>query len=270
MHPLLLEVVAIVGGTVHTMEAGAEPAAATVIVRDGRIEAVLDPAVPAPADARVIDAKGRHLVPGLIDGMVYFDADHDALYIAQGVTTIRDLGGDPVSAFLGRLPDRRNRVPGPALVTPGTVIDGDPPSSSNAVIVRSADVAPGLLQILLDENVDFFSVQLGLPADALARTIELAHEHELEVWGPLPRAVTLGFSGLLAAAMALPLLAWRIERPGVALLGHAVALAGAVALLGIGSRVLLAPKGPARATPPRLWLGVLVLWLVLGVLLMLL
>ena len=30
--------------------------------------------------------------------------------------------------------------------------------------MRSADVAPGLLQILLDENVDFFSVQLGLPA----------------------------------------------------------------------------------------------------------
>jgi len=86
----------------------------------------------------------------------------------------------------------------------------------------------------------------------------------------LPRAVTLGFSGLLAASMALPLLAWRVERPGVALLGHAVALAGAVALLGIGSRVLLAPKGPARASPPRLWFGVLVLWLVLGVLLMLL
>ena len=76
-------------------------------------------------------------------------------------------------------------------------------------------------------------------------------------------------SCLLAAALALPLLAWRIERPGVALLGHAVALAGAVALLGIGSRVLLAPKGPARASPPRLWFGALLLWLALGALLML-
>lgn len=86
----------------------------------------------------------------------------------------------------------------------------------------------------------------------------------------LPRAITLGFSGLLGVALGLPLLAWRVQRPGVALLAHAAALAGAVALLGVGSRVLLAPKGPARAVPPRVWLGVLLLWLVLGALFVLL
>ncbi|HWO08279.1 MAG TPA: hypothetical protein VNN80_02335 [Polyangiaceae bacterium] len=86
----------------------------------------------------------------------------------------------------------------------------------------------------------------------------------------LPRAVTFGFAALLAAALALPLLAWRVERPGVALLGHAVALAGAVALLGVGSHVLLAPKGLARSSPSRLWIGVLLLWLLLGALLELL
>jgi hypothetical protein len=85
-----------------------------------------------------------------------------------------------------------------------------------------------------------------------------------------PKAVSLGFAGLVATALALPLLAWRVERPGVALLAHAVALAGAVAVLGIGSRVLLAPKGPARARSPRLWLGLLCVWLLLGALIELL
>jgi hypothetical protein len=82
----------------------------------------------------------------------------------------------------------------------------------------------------------------------------------------LPRSVALGFAGLLAAALALPLLAWRVERSGVALLAQAVALAGSVALLGVGSRVLLAPKGPARVKSPRLWIMLLCAWLLLGAL----
>jgi hypothetical protein len=57
-----------------------------------------------------------------------------------------------------------------------------------------------------------------------------------------------------------------VERPGVALLAHAVALAGSVAVLGVGSRVLLAPKGPPRARAPRLWIGALCVWLLLGAL----
>src|SRR5690606_36321988 len=73
----------------------------------------------------------------------------------------------------------------------------------------------------------------------------------------LPKAVSISFGALLLSAMALPLLAWRVEREGVALLAHAAALAGSVALLGIGSRVLLAPKGPPRTNPPRLWLSLL-------------
>jgi hypothetical protein len=82
----------------------------------------------------------------------------------------------------------------------------------------------------------------------------------------LPRGISWGFGALLAVALGLPLLAWRVERPGVALLAHAVALAGSVAVLGVGSRVLLAPKGPARAKAPRLWIGALCVWLLLGIL----
>ena len=82
----------------------------------------------------------------------------------------------------------------------------------------------------------------------------------------LPKRISLGFAGLLAAALALPLLAWRVERPGVALLAQAVALAASVALLGVGSRVLLSPKGPPRVKSPRLWIVLLCVWLALGAL----
>jgi imidazolonepropionase-like amidohydrolase len=56
---------AIVGATVHTV-AGPDVAAGTVIIKAGRIEAV-GAAVPVPAGATIVDGKGLHLYPGMID-----------------------------------------------------------------------------------------------------------------------------------------------------------------------------------------------------------
>ncbi|HEY6213925.1 MAG TPA: amidohydrolase family protein [Vicinamibacterales bacterium] len=58
-------VFAITGGTVHPVS-GPEIANGTVVIRDGLIEAV-GANVAVPADATVIDAKGKHVYPGLID-----------------------------------------------------------------------------------------------------------------------------------------------------------------------------------------------------------
>ncbi len=58
-------VYAIRNATVHTMR-GAPIEGATVLIKDGRIEAV-GRNVPIPRGAQVYDAKGRHLYPGLID-----------------------------------------------------------------------------------------------------------------------------------------------------------------------------------------------------------
>ena len=58
-------VYAITGGTVHTAS-GADIPNGVVIVRDGLIEAV-GANIAVPSDATVIDAKGQHVYPGLID-----------------------------------------------------------------------------------------------------------------------------------------------------------------------------------------------------------
>ncbi len=61
------ETVAIVGGTAYTMTGDDPVENATIIIRDGRIDAVGAGLAP-PADARVIDAKGRIITPGLMAG----------------------------------------------------------------------------------------------------------------------------------------------------------------------------------------------------------
>jgi imidazolonepropionase-like amidohydrolase len=55
---------AIVGGTVHTVS-GADIVGGTVLIRGGKIEAV-GAGIAVPADALVVDAKGKHVYPSLL------------------------------------------------------------------------------------------------------------------------------------------------------------------------------------------------------------
>src|SRR2546423_13018586 len=63
---LLAQTIAITGGTVYPVS-GPKLGNATVLIRDGKIVAV-GAGVAAPSDARRIDAQGKWVTPGLIDG----------------------------------------------------------------------------------------------------------------------------------------------------------------------------------------------------------
>lgn len=88
--------------------------------------------------------------------------------------------------------------------------------------------------------------------------------------GRLPAPTAIAFLALVTLALALPILAFRVQRPGVALLAQAAALAGSVGLLSVGSRVILVRPGPGHGRPSRWALGALALWLLLGLLVWLL
>jgi imidazolonepropionase-like amidohydrolase len=66
--PAGAETVAIVGATVHTLGPAGTLAGATVVIAEGRIAAV-GAGVEVPAGARVIDAGGRVVTPGLFDSV---------------------------------------------------------------------------------------------------------------------------------------------------------------------------------------------------------
>ncbi|TAJ21272.1 MAG: hypothetical protein EPO68_05015, partial [Planctomycetota bacterium] len=79
------EILLLRGATVHIGAPGEPPAVRDVQIEGGRIRRV-EPNLVAPTGARVIELAGAHIVPGLIDAMVSFDPDHDALYLDAGVT----------------------------------------------------------------------------------------------------------------------------------------------------------------------------------------
>jgi len=193
---LLIQKVALVGGTLHTMVPGAAPAVGTILIDYGLIEAI-GPDVKLPAEAKQIQLKGKHVIPGLIDGMVNFDPDQDRLYLSCGVTLVRETGADLTQMLAERDTYARDRSPGPALWIAGAILDGAPPSTLAAIVMttreEAVDKASRLLNSDAGDPIDYFSYYPGLPPDAWKAVIELAHRSTppRQVWGMLPRGLTL-------------------------------------------------------------------------------
>ncbi len=208
----LVQAVALVGGTVHSLAPGQPAAVATVVCVDGRVSA-LGAEVQPPEGALVVDARGLHVVPGLIDGFAYHDPEHDDLYVAAGVTLVRDHGNDLARIFQGRERARGAGTSGPELSICGAVLDGYPPASANALVLRSEHEAHAYVPTLIAEGVDFLSIHAGLGEPAWREVLSIAHPAEgarLQVWGPRPRAIALerlladGQDGLLFLDAFLP------------------------------------------------------------------
>lgn len=109
---------AIVNANVVNVTDGSVQRNVTVIARNGRIESVSN--APAPDGATVFDARGRYVIPGLIDAHVHI-SNLRALRTAleSGVTTARSSG---VSSYVDvgmRELVKRGAVVGPEIVASG-------------------------------------------------------------------------------------------------------------------------------------------------------
>jgi len=106
--------IAIVGATLWDGTGRAPVPNAVTLVRGDRILcAGAAGECPVPKDARILEAKGQYLIPGLIDSHVHLlfltggsageELGRDLRdLLAQGVTTVRDMGTDP-AALLARV-----------------------------------------------------------------------------------------------------------------------------------------------------------------------
>jgi hypothetical protein len=206
---LLVDVVALVGGKVHTLVPGAEPAPATVVIEGDTIRAV-EPGAAVPSGCRVIEIQGLHVIPGLIDGLAFHDPEHDVLHTAAGVTLLRDHGNELARIFDERELARRDAAGGPALDIAGAVIDGDPPVTDAAALVRRAVEVKPILGRLVEQKVDFVAFHRNLDVESFRELCKQAHEQKLEVWGPrlegltLQEALEAGQDGFLSLDALLP------------------------------------------------------------------
>ena len=146
----------------------------TVLVRGSRIEAI-GPAgdVEVPPDARVIDADNQFLLPGLAemhghipsgDADPQYVADLLALYVANGVTTVRGMQGGPGQLELAQRVET-GQVTGPTLYLAGPAFSGGS--------INSPEEATARVQAQKREGWHLLKVLPGLSRaeyDAMART----------------------------------------------------------------------------------------------------
>jgi hypothetical protein len=188
---LFVDLLALVGGKVHTLVPGSVPSEVTVLIEDDRIRAVGADVV-IPPEARRVEARGLHVIPGLIDGFGYHDPDHDALYVAAGVTTLRDHGNELGRIFSVRERAERDRVQGPWISIAGGVLDGKPPATAAAVVVEGEVAAKEAVHHLWEEKIDFVAFHSGVNDEAWRGMCAMAAEKGLAVWGPRRASQSLG------------------------------------------------------------------------------
>ena len=100
----------------------------TVVVADGRIRD-LGPssAIKIPKEATLIDGRGKYLMPGLADMHAHtWEEAELPLFLANGVTTIRNMFGGPIHLrWKARI--AAGDFVSPTIYTAGPIIDGNPP-----------------------------------------------------------------------------------------------------------------------------------------------
>lgn len=99
----------------------------TIVIVHGRITALGDAgSVTIPPGARVVEARGKFAMPGLWDAHVHFmntGPSALALYVALGVTSVREMGGylDSTRAWQARM--AAGTLVGPRIKTPGPILE---------------------------------------------------------------------------------------------------------------------------------------------------
>jgi N-acyl-D-aspartate/D-glutamate deacylase len=88
---------------------GSPGARKNLLVRDGRVAEVSDAEIPVPADAKVIDADGKWVMPGFIDIHTHYDAEIEAIpslheSLRHGFTTVF-MGSCSLSTAVGDATD---------------------------------------------------------------------------------------------------------------------------------------------------------------------
>ncbi len=168
--------VAIAGATLVDGLGGAPIEDSVVVVRGGRILAAGKRAsVNIPADAGVVNARGMTVMPGLIDSHFHIDGDKDlpALFLARGVTSVRD-PGQWIEAYDAV---RKSGAPIPRLFLAGPHLDTPPPAyPDDSFIVRDADETRLAVNRFINQGASVIKVYFRLPLGLIKVVTETAHE----------------------------------------------------------------------------------------------
>src|SRR5713226_2536588 len=172
----------------------------TVLVRNGRIEQVVKPGDlrgSKPAGVR-IDGKGKFLIPGLWDMHVHvvfgdwFPRGKEIalpLFIANGVTGVRDMGGELEVLQQWRKEIAAGTLIGPRMVISGPMLDGPQPRFPSSIAIKTPEDGRRAVDDLKRRGADFIKLQSLIPREAVFAIADEARKQSIPFVGHVPDEV---------------------------------------------------------------------------------
>ena len=152
-----------------------------------------------PSDYKIVDGSGKFLIPGLADMHIHLTGAGEPggsrefvirLLVANGITTVRDMGGkvDSLKALREEI-DSGKRL-GPQIFFTGPYLDGNPPSFQPSIVVQTAAEGVAAVDKLKNEGVDFVKVQSRLQPDAYYAIAQESKRQKIRFLGHVPDSIT--------------------------------------------------------------------------------
>lgn len=181
---------AFVGGTVVDVTGKAPIANATVITSGGKIIAVGPKSqTRIPSDAQRIDVSGKYIVPGLWDMHAHYEqVEWGPIYLAAGVTTVRDVGNE--YEFIIQVRDAVNsgKALGPHMLLAG-VVDGDSPMALGINRVNSPEDAQQWITRYHDAGFQQIKIYSSVTPENVKAICAAAHKAGMTVTGHIPNGM---------------------------------------------------------------------------------
>ena len=184
------------GGTLVDVASAKEMPHSVIVIQGERIEQVGgEGSLAIPAGAQMVDVGSQWIIPGLIDSHAHAQSAEEtplALYLANGVTTIRNPGGNITVLRMTRERLARGELLGPRLFFSGPLLDGIPPVwPEGSLLVDTPQRARSAVNFLADQGVDFVKVYNNVKEPELKVIVDTAKERGLPVAGHIPRSMTM-------------------------------------------------------------------------------
>jgi imidazolonepropionase-like amidohydrolase len=186
---------------VNLIDATGSPVQAdmTVVVAQRRIASIQPSATaPVPAHAEIVDAHGQYLIPGLWDMHVHTvfgdwlprnEKISLPLFVANGITGVRDMGGDLNALEVWRAAIAAGTLLGPRMVIAGPMLDGPTPRFPSSAPVADAADGRRVVDELHAQGVDFIKIQSLIPRDGYFAAAAEAKRLGIVFVGHVPDAV---------------------------------------------------------------------------------
>lgn len=178
---------AFTGANLFDAESGVVRPGMTLLVVGERIAAVgADGTVAIPANAEVVDARGKTLVPGLWDMHQHLSDLDGILDLAAGVTTARDLANDTDALLLRKKRWEAGEAIGPRVVLAGFIDGPGPYAGPTKVLVDTAEEAEAAVDRYAELGYRQIKIYSSVEPPLVPVIARRAHQHGLRVSGHVP------------------------------------------------------------------------------------